>query len=816
MFPARRFPASVPALAFLLFCAATLSAQTPPARQSALDLGHEVLAATLDPDECYHVREIQLHEDDANFYLTDGYLIFGKPVNGAPVSAVFSADLEGGDAELVLIPPDRAERRTLAAFTSAPNLDEHFSQAVFFFTDPAARALAAQIRSDPSAEKVPAYGRLIAEKWGVTVTSLMSSFDTRIVLDLLSPPATPADYAHGFFEAALRGRKLGEFDVIDDSRATEQIAAGKLSTRDGIPNWETWTRFPASRRKDYPPPAAEQEILSYKIDATLDSSLSMRAVTQMRIRTTAASRAAIPFELTAEMRVISAKVDGIPAELYQRQSLRSGLVGDFGNELLLVVPAQPLEPGTEHDVAIVHEGKVVHEAGNKIYYVSSRGTWYPGRGFQFADYDVTFHYPDNFTLVSAGAVIEDRTANGIHTTRRVPEGKLRLLGFNLGQYTKRDAQKNGISLEVFANPEFEEELRPALPPLQLDPNPPAAVPAASHAIRLPQISAPAPEPAQPADRIDALSTELISALRFFQSRFGDPPLKHIAVSPVPGRFGQGFAGMIYLPTLMYVNPAGLTPRITPAQFDQAFMGQLLRAHEAAHQWWGNTVTTDSYHHEWLMESLANYSAILFLESTQGPKAVEQALSLYRDELAAKGPDGLTAESRGPVVEGRRLESFSVPGAANAVLYGKGTWIIHMLRRRLGDAPFLKMLAELRRRYEWQTITTDQFRALCASFLPPGASDPNLTDFFDLWVYDTGMPTLKLTYTVVGRKLTGTITQTDAPADFSVPVPIEIKTGTGKTITKVVRTSSDPVKFTAEVAGPGAKATLDPAWSVLHR
>ena len=46
------------------------------------------------------------------------------------------------------------------------------------------------------------------------------------------------------------------------------------------------------------------------------------------------------------------------------------------------------------------------------------------------------------------------------------------------------------------------------------------------------------------------------------------------------------------------------------------------------------------------------------------------------------------------------------------------------------------------------------------FLPAGSPDPKLTDFFDQWVYDTGMPSLKMTYALAGRKLTGTITQSD--------------------------------------------------------
>jgi len=45
----------------------------------------------------------------------------------------------------------------------------------------------------------------------------------------------------------------------------------------------------------------------------------------------------------------------------------------------------------------------------------------------------------------------------------------------------------------------------------------------------------------------------------------------------------------------------------------------------------------------------------------------------------------------------------------------------------------------------ETIGHRTFRALCAEFLPPGTSDPRLENFFDTWVYGTGVPTLKLTY-----------------------------------------------------------------------
>jgi aminopeptidase N len=272
--------------------------------------------------------------------------------------------------------------------------------------------------------------------------------------------------------------------------------------------------------------------------------------------------------------------------------------------------------------------------------------------------------------------------------------------------------------------------------------------------------------------------------------------------------------MIYLPTVDYLIPDRGTGK------EQGFFRDLLVAHEVAHQWWGNIVTSGSYHHEWLMEALANYSAVMYMETKIGVRASEIALESYRKALFERGPDGETAESEGPVVQGRRLEGSNNPNASSAVMYGKGSWVIHMLRRRMGDERFLKMLGELRHRYEWKALDTEAFRALCAEFLPPGSADPKLENFFDQWVYGTGVPTLKLTFSVKGKpgayRLTGTVTQSDVPDDFSIGVPVEIQKGRGKSVVQQVRTGSDPAPFTVSVSSPTAKAVLDPGWSVLRR
>lgn len=800
-------------LTALAWLATSLVAQT----HTAADLGRAIVNAGLDPAACYRVRDLAIAQEDAHFYLTDGYIIFGKPVNGAPVTAVFSAEVEGGDAEVLLLPPNRSERKSLAGYTGSPNLDEHFTTAVFLFTEAQARGLAEKVRAEGDARNSPEAGLLLAEQFSPIVANLAASFESRMVLDLLNGGSGQ----QGFFESAIEGRKLGNFDVTYDGRGYEQLNAGRVTTRNGQSHFDIWTSFASQTHRHAPPAEPEEEILSYRMDATLDSSFVLHCITRIRFRTKAESRNVIPFDLSAQMRVGEATVDGAPAEVFERDSVRHDLPEGGGDELMLVIPARPLEPGSEHEVEIRHEGKVVLDAGHQVYFVSSRGSWYPNRGAQFATYDVTYRYPKNLDLVSAGKVTEDKTEGDVRITRRVPDGRIRLLGFNLGVYERKVLERGGIGIEVCANREVEDALR-------YRPEPQASDSIAANTPRIARrfvgarASEPPPAPppvvVNPVNQLSQVADDVAAAAEFYRARLGEPPIDRIEVSPVPGRFGQGFAGMIYLSTLSYL-PVTARPLSLMPPWQQVFYGEFLRAHEVAHQWWGNIVTAGAYRDEWLMEALANYSALMFLESRKGPKIIDSMLDQYRRQLLAKGLDGETAESEGPVVQGRRLENSNNPNAWIAVAYGKGAWIIHMLRRRLGDVGFTKMLAELQRRYAWKTIDTEQFRLLCAEFLPPRSPDPTLENFFDQWVYGTGIPSLKLTYSVEGKpgawKLTGTVTQSDVPDDFNVSVPVEIQTGRGKVV-RQVETGSEPASFSIAVEAANAKAMLDPGSSVLRR
>jgi hypothetical protein len=773
-----------------------LSAQTP--YPSGASIAQAIRASALDPEACYRVRDLAFSRGGIRFYLTDGFLIFGKPIAGHASTAVFTAEVEGGDAELLLLPPDSSERRSLASYTGEPNLNEHFSAAVMIFTDGAAAELRQSLK-----DASPEMGALLADAWSPVARNLAESFETRITLDFLSVSPAP-----GFFFAAIKGKRLGNFDVVYDPRGEEQVLIGQTTFRDDRTFFDTWTSF-ASKSRNAAAAVPDASITSYKIDAMLDADLRLRVVTRLKA-TPAAPTRAVPLDISPQMQITAARVNGSPAEVFQRKSLRSGLIHNTGNDTFLIVSSAVLPAGQEAEIEVQHEGNVVRSAGNNVYFVGSRASWYPGRGHQFATFDLTFHYPKELDLVSTGQIVEDRTEGERRITRRRTDRPVRLAGFNLGVYQRTKITRAGTVIEICANRRAERALQPPVPPLISQP--PSPFPRRrSDLVALPSDIVQAPDPTA---RLEPFADDIGSALDFMSARFGPPPLRNLTVSPVPGAFGQGFPGMIYLSTLSYLGANDVSLR-SLSERQQLFFREILHAHEIAHQWWGNLVVSGGYHDEWLMEALAQYSALLHVEKRKGARSAEQVLEQYRGDLLEKTARGDTIESTGPIVLGSRLNSSQTQAAWRIITYEKGSWIIHMLRRRMGDARFLAMLGALRKNFEGKRLTTEAFRLFAAGFLPPNSPDPKLEAFYEQWVYGTGIPSLKLNYSVKGVKLTGTVVQSDVGEDFSVRVPIEIQYGRGiAPTTHWVVTSNEPAPFSLTLRRAPLKVALDPAQTVL--
>jgi len=100
------------------------------------------------------------------------------------------------------------------------------------------------------------------------------------------------------------------------------------------------------------------------------------------------------------------------------------------------------------------------------------------------------------------------------------------------------------------------------------------------------------------------------------------------------------------------------------------------------------------------------------------------------------------------------------------------------------------------------VTTEDFQALARELRPRGVQAEAIDAFFDNWVYGTGIPALKLRYSVSGIaptvKLSGSIDQSGADDDFSIDAPVQVQFAKGPPQTIWVRTIGNDNTFTANL------------------
>jgi len=260
-------------------------------------------------------------------------------------------------------------------------------------------------------------------------------------------------------------------------------------------------------------------------------------------------------------------------------------------------------------------------------------------------------------------------------------------------------------------------------------------------------------------------------------------------------------------------------------------------HETAHQWWGDLVTWKSYRDQWFSEGLANYCAMMLLQE-KNPIGFHQIMEKYRNDLTVKNKDGMTPMDAGPVTLGTRLLSSRSPEGYEAISYGRGMWLFHMLRTMLKDAeekksktpgrssadePFVRALRKVRERYEGRSISTQELLNVFAEDLPPSLryeGKSSLGWFLEGWINGTSLPKLelrsvKLTPKGSGVSVTGTILQKNAPQDLVTSVPV-YGAITGRQPVLLGRVFADGEESTFRLAAPAGvhKIVLDPYQTVL--
>lgn len=777
--------------------------------------GQEQLRALLDTRlngaECFRVRDLFLEREDVKFYLNDGHLIFAEPYLGRDVAALFIAEQPSDSGEVLVIPPSARERRSLALVVDEGVLDERFRSALFLFTDDTAERLRQEIARNPASRIAPEQGETLASKWSPVLRNILESVSLRILVDSYSN--LPLD--EGFFAAAVGGGKEGRFDVVVDPRQEAQVSVGKSTRREGRTLYDTWTQFEGlsyrqGRRKA---PAPTGRVDNYDVTVDIADDLSMRVVAELDFYPGDPRLRSFGFDLSNRLRMDALSADGVPVEFLQLPVVAGQGHGTRADSLLVLLP-EPIRGDGPIRLRFEYHGRVISQQGEGIYFVSNRGNWYPRTETLFSDFDLTFTYPAELDLTATGRPTETSEAEGRRRTRFVSERPLRLAGFNLGSFVNAEREADGYTVSVRATRAVEERLQPRKPSARYVPLPPTQIRGRERRLQTVLVTSDIPEPVKPADRIDEVADSALEALTFFSERLGPPPVSTVTVTPIPSDIGQGFPGLVYAATLSYLDP-DQPPLSELGEEMRTFYSKLLLPHELSHQWWGNTVTVESNEDLWLMESLATYSSLLLLEHREGPEARNRTLEDFRQSLLAENETGERIESAGPLVFGSRLQSSKFPDAYRVVLYHKGAWVQHMLRETLGTDAFLDLLRSLPRDFAQQELKVDQFRAAAAERLPANHPDPQLHDFFDQWVFDTGIPEFRTSWKKTAEAVSGRLIQTGVPEHYASTVTLRVTLADGKTVDHQVRTDGAETPFQIAVEGEASKVTIDPDVRLLR-
>jgi Peptidase family M1 domain len=799
-----------------------------PSEKSAANTDARALYQALNalrPDgaKVYDVKGLNLIRDVVHLTLDEGKLAFYQPLDGRITGAVFL-----GRGHVIATPHDPGERRSLAQYVGVPILDQTFTRAYLRFDDETATELQTILQNDGAAV---ASNPDFSAGWAAIVTSLNPWHSLRLLVDWLS--ANPQPY----FYAALAGDSRGAFDVLVDNRREEQVVFGQPRTENGALFYDVWASFrgeSADANSADAPSGPAFVPIDYRVDTAIGDDLSLEGTASLHLRVARAGERVVPLELSKNLAIEQITgLDGNPIVFFQNADLSQREVRQRGNDTVLAVLPAPSHAGDELRLEVKYHGNVIVDVGNGVEFVGERGTWYAHSPDEnFCSFDLTFRWPKKFVLVATGTQTESHDDANFKTGHWKSQQPMSVAGFNLGEYDGETAGSGRPTIQLFANRQLENAI---LARIAQNESGIAAItaqgPGATGNPGGTPFGAGGPVPS-PSAVLRNLSVDVSDSIHFFEKFNGPFPFDRLEISQIPGSFGQGWPGLVYLSTLAFLPPE-TEQRAGIGTEEQEEARELMPFHEIAHQWWGNLTGSPGYRDDWIQEGMANYLAILYAESRNPSKhRLTTWLERYRTELLRKEPGtDETSDEAGPLDLGIRLGSSKTPDAYVRVTYGKGTWVMHMLREMLRDptakdpdARFRQLLQSILTDYRYRTLSAAEFEREIEKVMTPAMDlegNHSMKWFFDEWVRETGIPHYAVQFQAKARKeeflITGKLVQSEVRDDFTAPIPIyAVRSGQKPELLGVVVTAGPETRFQFVSHTRPSRLVADPQLTVLHR
>ncbi|MDN3593762.1 M1 family metallopeptidase [Zunongwangia endophytica] len=187
--------------------------------------------------------------------------------------------------------------------------------------------------------------------------------------------------------------------------------------------------------------------------------------------------------------------------------------------------------------------------------------------------------------------------------------------------------------------------------------------------------------------------------------------------------------------------------------------EFLMAHEIAHQWFGDSASEIDWSHLWLSEGFATYFTDLYAEHKYGKSKLDEKLQQERRQVI-----GFSQGTKTAIIDSSRTDLMEL---LNPNSYQKGAWVLHMLRRKVGDQNFWKAIQQYYQKYKFSNATSTDLQAEFEE-----VSGKDLEAFFKQWITQYGQPKLKLEDTYKNGKLKITVRQLQKN-EFEFPLQLQL-------------------------------------------
>lgn len=699
-------------------------------RNSTLVDSYEALHAPKTNFSGISVTNVIFRKDVAEFFLSEGTIFFMQSVEVAGRSQITGAVFVGS-GRFIFKPRPEVEQGMLRKFYGSESLDLSFDFLFLRFTHQTFLELE---------QKIGKSGGIDGKEFEKEISECTRYWNSHLNDDATFAlvRSTMMRSGDGFLYAQV-GRDKPVFFVYDphdleEVRLQNSVSWSTLLTkhhhRQTICQFDRMNKGPGNARPG--DTAAEIKPLHYTIDASVESNGMFTASVKAEFEVLADTVHVLRYFLTPAAKVTMLQNDRGSLPGAQRSAIiDDGTDLQNGLSQVIIFFENPLTRGEIRQVTFEYSGSLLlKDLG--LFYIKSAGLWFPRFDFfSRTSFDMTFRTPEKYVFLASGKQIEDRIEGEQRITRWIRLDPVEYAGFNMGPFK---------SYEVPVG-EF-----PGLPAITLY--------------------------STGGGEEDEVAADIANSIHYFNTTFGPFPYDALAATEVPFRHGISFPGLLHL-------SRGTYKRTSLSGYSESF-----RAHEVAHQWFGNSISGKTYHDAWLSEGFAEYAGMMYVQWVLKDNDIFfDMLERMRKNIFSNRKylfsDG---EEAGPIYLGHRTETYETWGDYSLIIYEKGAYVLHMLRnlfldlKTMRDDRFLAMMQDYYKTYRGRSASTEDFQAIVEKH-----AGIEMDWFFRQWIYGTEVPTYEFSYDVEetengSYKVECEVRQKDVSEGFRMYVPLSVDYG----------------------------------------